>query len=36
LPEESMVPTVEEPPGVESTDQETNVLADPVTVAEKR
>ena len=36
MPEESMVPTVEEPPGVELTDQETNVLEEPVTVAVKR
>jgi hypothetical protein len=33
LPEESMVPSVEEPPGVELTDQETAVFEEPVTVA---
>jgi hypothetical protein len=33
LPEESMVPSVEEPPGAEFTDQETTVFEEPVTVA---
>ncbi|HEY1468439.1 MAG TPA: hypothetical protein VGF61_05305 [Candidatus Acidoferrum sp.] len=35
LPEESMVPSAEEPPGVELTDQLTAVLLVPETVAEK-